>query len=59
MCFDRGGRRVLVATVSEQRAYIALVVDFDGLLRRGRLVARRRWLEDESVDSSEYQQLAD
>lgn len=36
----------------------ALIVDLDGLLRRRRVVARGRGLQDEPVNGSEDQQLA-
>jgi predicted metalloprotease len=57
MRFHCGRRRIFVAPVLEQRPYVALVVDLDGLLRRGRLVARRRRLQDQAVDGSQNEQL--
>jgi hypothetical protein len=57
--FQRRWRSVLLATVLEQRANIALVVDFDSLLRRRRLVARWRRLKDEPVNRRKDEKLAD
>ena len=58
MRFHRHGRRIFFAPVFQQGADIALVVDLDGLLRRGRMVAGRGRLEDETVDGGEDEQLA-
>jgi hypothetical protein len=58
MRFHCGGRCILFAPVLQQRPYVALVVDLDGLLRRGRLVARRRRLQDQAVDGGQNEQLA-
>jgi hypothetical protein len=58
MRFYCGGRRVFIASVPEQRPDVALVVDLDGLLRRGRVVARRRRLQNHAVDGSQDKQLA-
>jgi hypothetical protein len=58
MRFYCGGRRVFIVSVLEQRPNVALVVDLDGLLRCGRVVARRRRLQNHAVDSSQDEQLA-
>lgn len=59
MRLDSGRRRVLVAAVFEQRPYIALVVDLDSLLRCRRVVARRRWLQNQPINGCEDEQLPD
>jgi len=58
MRFHRHGRRIFFAPVFQQGADIALVVDLDGLLRSGRMVAGRGRLEDETINGGEDEQLA-
>jgi hypothetical protein len=59
MRLKRYARRIFIARVAQQRAYVAPVVDLHGLLRRGRMVAGRGGLQHEPVNSSEDEQLAD
>jgi hypothetical protein len=58
MRFHGGRRRVFVGPVLKQRPDVALVVDLDGLLRRGRMVAQRRRLQNQTVDRGQNEQLA-
>ena len=50
-------RSILVASVLQQWPNMALVVDLDGLLGSGRMVAGRRGLEDKAIDSGEDEEL--
>jgi len=59
MRFHRRRRNVFVASVPEQGSDIALVVDLNGLLCRGRLVTRRAWLQDEPIYSSKDEEFPD
>jgi hypothetical protein len=59
MRLHRHGRSIFFAPVLQQGPDVAFVIDLDGLLRRRRMVARRGRLEDEPVDGSEDEQLAD
>ena len=49
------GRRVCLSSICEQWPNIALVVDLYSLLCRWRMVSRRGRLENEPVDSREYE----
>jgi hypothetical protein len=59
MRLERYARSIFIASVAQQRAYVAPIVDLHGLLRRGRVVAGRGGLQHETIDGSEDEQLAD
>jgi hypothetical protein len=59
MRFYRNRRRVLFASIPQQGSYIALVVDLDGLLCRGRVIAGRRRLQYQTVNGSKDEELSD
>lgn len=59
MCLKRNRSCIFFAPILQQWRYVALVVDFYGLLGRGWVRARRRRLEDEAIDCRENEEFAD
>ena len=53
-------RSIFFSTVFQKWSYLAaLVIELDGLVSRRLVVARRRWLEDETIHGREDEQLTD
>ena len=59
MCLERLRRGIFLASVFKQWSDVAFVIDFDGLLGRGRMIAGWGRLQDQAINRSKDEQLSD